>query len=119
VVKVDGSGMRHLTGSRYGPDRDSEPAWSPDGKRIAYVSAGGNSPLSIWVMNSEGTRRHRVTVANGGDTSPSWSPDGRRIVFAYAHPISDICVVNADGSGRRRLTGDDSDNRDPDWQPLR
>jgi TolB protein len=112
--------MRRLTDSRPSPDWESEPAWSPDGKRIAYVSSADHTgPLAIWVMNADGTGKHQLTFPQAGDSSPSWSPDGRKILFTCsAYPISDICVVNADGSGRRRLTEDDAENRDPDWQPL-
>jgi TolB protein len=108
-----------LTTSPYGPDWDSEPAWSPDGKRIAYTSAGSNTPRAIYVMNADGTARRRLTFGRTGDGSPAWSPDGREILFTCeANRISDICVVGVDGKGRLRLTEDEAENRNPAWQPL-
>jgi TolB protein len=108
-----------LTTSPYGPGWDSEPAWSPDGKRIAYTSAGSNTPPAIYVMKVDGTARRRRTFGRTGDGSPAWSPDGRKILFTCeANRISDICVVGADGKGRLRLTEDEAENRNPAWQPL-
>src|SRR2546421_7005019 len=50
--------------------RSSRPRWSPDGRRIAYLSG-----TSLWVMNADGTGKHRLGAsATGG---PSWSPDSR------------------------------------------
>ena len=96
---------------------DREPAWSQDGKDIAYASATSNGPPGIFLMNADGTARH--TLTSGGDASPAWSPDGHKILFSCeSNQISDICVVNADGTGRRRLTEEAAENHDPAWQPI-
>ncbi|MFQ5890672.1 MAG: hypothetical protein ACE5JR_11550 [Gemmatimonadota bacterium] len=58
---------------------EAEPAWSPDGRSLAYVSdRSGNR--DIWVRLLEGEEL-RTTVHEGDDSQPSWSPDGRRLVF--------------------------------------
>jgi dipeptidyl aminopeptidase/acylaminoacyl peptidase len=54
----------------------SDPQWSPDGRRLAYVRDD-----EIWVMEADGTRVTRVAGKPAGATHPRWSPDGRRIAF--------------------------------------
>jgi Tol biopolymer transport system component len=102
---------------------DLQPAWSPDGKRIAFVRrsfADENhpGPWEVWVMNADGGRQRRI--ARG--TEPTWSPDGGWIAFtgAYTPRVSrpDIWVARADGSDRRRLTVNSAfSDRSPDWSP--
>ena len=90
VVNADGSGKQRLTSARY-----STPAWSPDGRKIAF-GAGSN----VWVMNADGSEPLNLTPDPGTDSDPVWSPDGRRIAFLRDH---EVYVMNADGSGQRRL----------------
>lgn len=54
----------------------SDPQWSPDGRRIAYVR-----DEEIWVMEADGSRAVRVVGKPGGALAPRWSPDGRRLAF--------------------------------------
>jgi TolB protein len=100
VMNADGSGTRKLTHNERG---NAEPAWSPDGRKIAFRSTqSGNR--DIYVMNADGSGKRNLTRNPARDGRPSWSPDGRRIAF-----ISDrdgrleAHVMNADGSGQRSL----------------
>ena len=102
VMNADGSGLRmlaHNTG--YGP-----PAWSPDGKKIAFVShRDGNQ--EIYVMNADGSGQRRLTHNTAGDYGPAWSPDGQKIAFVSqrdGHTNHEIYLMNADGSAQRNLT---------------
>lgn len=81
------------------------PAWSPDRRRIAYVSARGGD-ADVWVMNADGSGARRLVGARrADDLYPAWSPDGRLIAFArYQRGFGHVYVVGADGSGLRRLT---------------
>ena len=54
----------------------SDPQWSPDGRRLAYVRDD-----EIWVVEADGSRSTRVVAKPGGGTSPRWSPDGGRLAF--------------------------------------
>ena len=79
------------------------PAWSPDGRRVAYSSAETGDP-EIWVARADGGGRMRLTFLAGDDLHPSWSPDGRLIVWQHdVSTASAIWVMNADGSDQRLL----------------
>lgn len=73
VMNPDGTGMRRLTYNA----ADRQPAWSPDGRKIAFSRNG-----DIWVMNAAGSEKERVTTHAGTETDPAWSPDGTRLAFS-------------------------------------
>jgi TolB protein len=116
VVREDGTGKHRLTTSTR---PESQPEYSPDGKRLAFVSRVGRNE-EIFVMNADGTGVRRVTNARGSDGQPAWSPDGRRVAFTSNRSGNwKIYVMNADGTRVRLLTrtpryvGDDA----PSWSP--
>jgi len=117
VLRVDGTGLRRLTRT---VDWEDAPAWSHDGKQLAYARGSptchanaceGAFRASIWVAGSDGSRPRRLTdgVARGLlDGSPSWSPDARLLAFTRryccdASPQDGIYVVGSNGTGLRRL----------------
>ena len=93
-------------------------AWSPDGKRIAYALAEGES-TQLYVANADGSSPKAITdTPYGINSSPTWSPDGKRIAFVSNRGGSpQIYVMNADGSSLRRLTFQGNYNQTPDWSP--
>ena len=96
---------------------DSSPAWSPDGRRIAFGS-GRDGNREIYVMNADGSGVTRLTYNDAIDSGPAWSPDGRRIAFASTRDGSfEVYVMNADGSGVTRLTDNDAFDWYPAWSP--
>ena len=100
----DGSDEVNLTND---PAEDTDPVWSPDGTRIAFVKASEGHD-NVWVMNADGSGQTNLTPgavttgqANEG-TNPTWSPDGTRI--AYASSQGEIWAMNADGTNKVNLT---------------
>jgi len=92
------------------------PAWSPDGRKIAFVSDRDLNP-GIYVMNADGSRQRRLTGEADLNAGQTWSPDGRKLAFLVpGGRVSELYVVNADGSGRRKLTRD-AGIAAPAWSP--
>ena len=107
VMNADGSDLNRLTNN---PDWDEKPRWSPDGKKIAFMSividANDDRHWEVYVMNSDGSDKRRLTFNRGANANPWWSPDGKKIAFNSAGDdgISAIYIMNADGSQQKKLT---------------
>ena len=83
---------------------ETQPSFSPDGRKIAYVQARG-SDTEIMVMNTNGGEKTLLTRNGRQDRQPVFSPDGSRIAFASSRSgETEIWVMRADGTGERRLT---------------
>jgi Tol biopolymer transport system component len=115
VMNADGANPVRLTNQN---GSDTDPAWSPDGRRIAFSSdRDGNA--EIYVMNPDGTGVTRITSSVSDEIQPAWSPDGSKLAFEQActsntqQCIPLILVMNADGSRRTVIIN----GREPAWSP--
>jgi Tol biopolymer transport system component len=122
LMDADGSGEGRVTDERgdtstgAGVQFQTDPAWSPDGTRIAFASAREGT-FDVYVMNADGTDTKRLTSTNENDRGPSWSPDGSRIAFSRSSDGGQVWVMNADGTGARRLTDELAEEGEPSWSP--
>jgi TolB protein len=116
VMETDGTGVKQVTRNAAGgaPDADDEgPAWSPDGRLIAFTSTRDRKrdPLGdreIYVINADGTTERRLTDNDLDEFGPDWLPDGR-VVFPSCPrseeepPKCAVVAVRPDGTGREEL----------------
>jgi eukaryotic-like serine/threonine-protein kinase len=79
MINADGTGLIQLTNT---PGADLEPAWSPDGKRIAFTSTrDGNMQIYLFDVDSQSVIRLTQPDVNIENSQPAWSPDGRQIAY--------------------------------------
>ena len=105
IMDADGENQIRLT--RH-PEEDKMPSWSPDGKKIAFVSMRNGGRNQIHVMDSNGENIRRITEG-AFDLNPAWSPDGRTIAYGgreMGEENRKIHLIAPDGTNRRRLAGD-------------
>jgi TolB protein len=128
VMNADGSGLRQLTRNSKtadgSPINDQAPAWSPDGRMLAFVSTRDGGEPEIYRMNADGTNQMRLTrtPAYVSNHTPSWSPDGHHLVFSSDRVHYDnyeVYRMRANGTELVRMTrtANGVDDNAPEYSP--
>jgi Tol biopolymer transport system component len=116
----DGANVRALTGK----GGNCRPDWSPDGRRIAYVSDVADGKGDVWTMAPDGGDKRRITPGDDSyDYNPTWSPDSRWLVYETTTGSKrnrwSLAVIPAQGGTPLLLSPAGADDRYPDWAPER
>ncbi len=122
LINADGANLRPLTSELNGA---CQPAWSPDGKKLVYVSpcAGKNDQYpksSLFILDLAAGQTTQLPTLPGGDFEPAWSPDGEKIAFtSLREGFLAIYVLNLADNAVTRLTTLSSSiqSRQPAWSP--
>jgi Tol biopolymer transport system component len=120
TMNADGSTRRRLTFDSGGGNRvyNVEPAWSPDGRLIAWLKqTGPSSARDVWVMNSDGTAQRRFTNDGGSKSTLKWSPDSSRLLYSQWTSRSEVRVLDVATATVRSLTPAGSWEASPAWSP--
>jgi len=130
-VQPDGRGLRAVTRPAPLTQSDSQPDWSPDGRRIAFRRIDGigrpDERVDIYVVGADGRGLRNLTRASctglcSANEEPSWSPNGKRIAFVRTvGRVVGIFVMDANGANVRRLTQrrgtSFTEDHAPAWSP--
>jgi Tol biopolymer transport system component len=123
TVNTDGTETTRLTFDRELDEFD--PAFAPDGSKIAFVSGapgGVSSSYDVFVIDTDGSNMINLTAGSGGagaeDSDPAFSPNGQKITFTSDRGGgTEIWVMNADGSNPQQLTNASGRDEHPSFSP--
>ena len=114
IADADGYGPQTIVSSS---EPIMSPAWSPDGRQIAYVSFENAQP-SIWVQELLTGKREKLTSFKGINGAPAWSPDGRFLALTLSKDGNpDIFVMDIARRSLRALTRHGAIDTEPAWAP--
>jgi TolB protein len=112
IADADGEGGQVALQS---PDAIISPAWSPDGRQLAYVSFESQKAV-VWVQDVATGQRRRVADFRGSNSAPAWSPDGRQFALTLSREGgSQLFTLPVEGGTPRRLTQSSAIDTEAVW----
>jgi CSLREA domain-containing protein len=112
VMNQDGSNAVNVTNNAAD---DQQPAWSPDGTKLAFMSTRTLGQYQVFKMNADGTNVVQISDNSMPHYTPTWSPDGSRLLFEGDN--GDFYLANPDGTNLMRLTNSPEIEANTDWSP--
>jgi TolB protein len=113
VANSNGAQVKQLTSTYspriwpgWPPDGNYDPQWSPDGRKLVYVSCQNEAP-DIYIMNADGSGQKRLTTDDGRDEDPEINSTGKYILFSSTRNPgnnADIFIMDIDGKNQKPLT---------------
>ncbi|QAZ41323.1 Tol-Pal system protein TolB [Methylibium sp. Pch-M] len=114
VTDADGEGGQSALAS---PEPIISPAWSPDGRELAYVSFESRKAV-VYVQEVASGKRRTLASFRGSNSAPAWSPDGRQLALTLSRDGgSQLFVMGRDGEGVKRLTSSGAIDTEATWAP--
>jgi TolB protein len=114
VTDADGEGGQSALAS---PEPIISPAWSPDGRELAYVSFETRKAV-VYVQEVASGKRRAVAAFKGSNSAPAWSPDGRQLALTLSRDGgSQLYLMERDGSGVKRFTQSSAIDTEAAWSP--
>jgi TolB protein len=114
VTDADGEGGQIALAS---PDPIISPAWSPNGKELAYVSFESQKAV-VWVQDVATGQRRMLANFRGSNSAPAWSPDGRDLALTLSRDaVAQLYLMPREGGTPRRLTSSSAIDTEPVFTP--
>ncbi len=114
ITDADGEGGQVALAS---PQPIISPAWSPDGRKLAYVSFESGKAV-VMVQDVLSGERRAVANFRGSNSAPAWSPDGRRLAVTLSRDgLAQLYLIDLDGEGLRRLTTSNAIDTEATFSP--
>jgi TolB protein len=117
TMRADGHGRRVVASGGLAND---DPAWSPDGRMLAFSRQLTAADWSVYVVSARGGAAHPLVPRSTGQAlTPAWSPDGRSVAFAQraADGRWQIAVARRDGTHVRVISDGKGSDSSPTWSP--